>query len=80
MMKLFLGMIVGSAMTIYAAGGPATADLITHNLVTLAYDSTNDPQLLLMVMSLWGATTFSMVWMKKRHQRPKTSQYAYLLR
>jgi len=80
MMKLFLGMIVGSIMTIYAAGGSAVADLITHNVLTLAQDSTNSPQSIMVVMSLWGATTFSMVWMKKRQQRPKTSQYAYLLR
>lgn len=81
MMKLFFGMIIGSVFTIYAAGGPAVADLITHNVLTLAQDSTNDPQSLMMIMSVWGATAFSMVWMKKRQQRsPRTSQYAFLLR
>ncbi len=81
MMKLFFGMIIGSVFTIYAAGGPAAADLITHNVLTLAQDSTNDPQSLMMIMSVWGATAFSMVWMKKRQQRsPRTSQYAFLLR
>jgi len=80
MMKLFFGMIIGSVMTIYAAGGPAIADLITHNVLTLAQDSTNDPPSLLLVMSVWGAMAFSMVWIKKRQQRPRESRYAYLLR
>ena len=80
MMKLFFGMIIGSVMTIYAAGGPAIAELITHNVMTLAQDSTNDPQSLMTIMSLWGATTFSVVWLKRRKQRSRTSQYAFLLR
>ncbi len=81
MLKLFWGMIIGSVMTIYAAGGQAVADLITHNVLTLAQDSTSNPQSLMVWMSLWGAAIFSMAWMKRRQQRPaKTSQYAFLLR
>ncbi|MDT7043445.1 hypothetical protein [Candidatus Nitronereus thalassa] len=80
MMKLFLGMIVGSLITIYAAGGAAVADLIMHNMMTLVQDSSNHPQSLMVGLSVWSATAFSMVWMKRRQQRPKTSQYAFLLR
>ncbi len=81
MLKLFWGMIIGSVITIYAAGGPPVADLITHNVLTLAQDSTSNPQSLMVWMSLWGAMAFSMSWMKRRHQRPaKTSRYAFLLK
>ncbi len=80
MLKLFWGMIIGSVMTIYAAGGASVADLITNNVLTLAQDSTSNPQMLMVWMSVWGATVFSMAWMKRRQQRPKISQYAYLLR
>jgi len=80
MLKLFWGMIIGSVMTIYAAGGQPVADLITNNVLTLAQDSTNDPQSLMVWMSMWGATVFSMTWLKRRRQHPRISQYAYLLR
>ncbi len=80
MIKLFFGMIIGSVMTIYAAGGSAIADRITHNVLTLAQDSSKDPHALLLIMSVWGATAVSMVWIKKRQQRPRISQYSYLLR
>jgi hypothetical protein len=80
MMKLFLGMIIGSVFTIYAAGGAVVADLIMHNVLTLAEDSTNHPQSLMIGLSVWGATAFSMVWMRRRQQPSKTSQYAFLLR
>ena len=80
MMKLFLGMIIGSVLTIFVAGGQSTADLIVHNVLTLAQDSASHPQSLMIGMSLWGATVFSMVWMKKRQRRPRISRYAYLLR
>ena len=80
MMKIFLGMIIGSVITIYAAGGPAVADLIMHNVMMLAQDSSNHPQSLMIGLSVWSATAFSMVWMKRRQQRPKSSQYAFLLR
>lgn len=80
MLKLFLGMIIGSVFTIYAAGGKDVADLITHNMLILAQNSASNPQALMIGMSLWGATIFSTVWIKRRRQRPRTSQYAYLLR
>ena len=80
MLKLFWGMIIGSVITIYAAGGPPVADLITHNVLTLAQDSASSPQSLMIWLSLCGATIFTVTWMKKRQQRPRISQYAYLLR
>jgi len=80
MLKLFWGMIIGSVITIYAAGGSLVADLITRNVLTLAQDSASNPQSLMVWMSLWGATIFTMTWMKKRQQRPRTPQYAHLLR
>ena len=80
MMKLFIGMIIGSVATIFAAGGQTAADLVTQNIVLLAQDSANDPKFLMMGMSLWGVGVVSMTWMKKRRHSPRVSRYAYLLR
>jgi len=80
MMKLFIGMIVGSVMTIFAAGGQPAANLVTQNIMILAQDSLTHPQMLMIGMSLWGGAVFSMSWIKRRRKPPKTSQYAYLLR
>lgn len=80
MLKLFWGMIIGSVMTIYAAGGSAVADMITANVLMLAQDSVSNPQSLMVWMSVWGGSIVTMTWMKRRQQRPRTSQYAYLLR
>jgi len=80
MIRLFVGMIVGSLSTIMAADGPATADRIMLNAANLAHQSAGQPDSLLMMISGWGVVVLSYSCWKRRKQSVKKSPYSYLLR
>ena len=80
MIRLFVGMIVGSLSTIVAADGQATADRIMLNASNLAHQSASQPDSLLLMISGWGVMILSYSWWKRRQQSVKTSSYSFLLR
>ena len=80
MIRLFVGMLIGSMSTIVAADGPATADRIMLNASNLMHQSVSQPDYLLMTISGWGVMVLSLSWWKRRQQSAKISQYSYLLR
>ncbi len=80
MIRLFVGMILGSLSTIVAADGPATADRIMLNASNLMHQSAGQPDSLLMIMSGWGVMALSLSWWKRRQQPVRMAKYSYLLR
>ncbi len=82
MLRLFVGMIIGSMMAILAADGPVTAERILTNAYTTVTQPTvlDNPSSALLWVTLVCCGVGVPMWWKRRQARPTLSQYHFLLR
>ncbi len=82
MLRLFVGMIIGAMMAIWAADGPVTAERILTNAYTIVTQPTvlDNPSSALLWVTLVCCGVGVPMWWKRRQARPTLSQDHFLLR
>ena len=80
MIRMFVGMIVGAISAIVAADGAVTADRIIMNAGRVAEQSVSRPDMLFMILGVWGIVAMVRFLRKRRNQPARSSKYSFLLR